>query len=67
MRKINLLLLLIIPAALLRAQSDKQPFLTKSLSAESISTIEAKTTGGNISVSAVGQSEVKGRSLCYAE
>lgn len=59
MRKINLLLLLIIPAALLRAQSDKQPFLTKSLSAESISTIEAKTTGGNISVSAVGQSEAR--------
>jgi DUF4097 and DUF4098 domain-containing protein YvlB len=57
MRKINLLLLLLIPATLLRAQSDKQPFLTKSLSAESISSIEAKTTGGNISISAVGQPE----------
>lgn len=56
MRKIDLLLLLLIPASLVRAQSDKQPFLTKSLAAESISTIEAKTTGGNISVSAVGQS-----------
>jgi len=59
MRKINLLFLLLIPAALLRAQSDKQPFLTKSLAGESINTIEAKTTGGNISVSAVGQSEAR--------
>ena len=57
MRKINLLLLLFIPAALLKAQPDKQPFLTKSLSAESINSIEAKTTGGNISVTATSQSE----------
>lgn len=57
MRKINLLLLLFIPAALLKAQSDKQPFLTKSLAAESINSIEAKTTGGNISVTATSQSE----------
>jgi hypothetical protein len=57
MRKINLLLLLLIPGALLKAQSGKQPFLTKSLAAESINSVEAKTTGGNISVSATGQSE----------
>jgi DUF4097 and DUF4098 domain-containing protein YvlB len=57
MRKMHLLLLLFIPVALLQAQSNKQPFLSKSLSGESITSVEAKTTGGNISVSAVGQSE----------
>jgi hypothetical protein len=57
MRKINLLLLLLIHAVLLKAQSDKQPFLTKSLAGESINSLEAKTTGGNISVSATSQSE----------
>ncbi|MEP7373277.1 MAG: hypothetical protein ABI675_07765 [Chitinophagaceae bacterium] len=59
MRKINLLLFLFIMLASLKAQSqsDKQPFLTKSLSAESINNIEAKTSGGNISVTATSQSE----------
>jgi DUF4097 and DUF4098 domain-containing protein YvlB len=57
MRKMNLLLFLFIPVALLRAQSDKQPFLTKSLAGESINSVEAKTTGGNIAVTATSQSE----------
>ena len=61
MRKINLLLLLLllllIPAALLKAQSEKQAFLTKSLAAETINSIEAQTTGGNITVTATGKAE----------
>lgn len=57
MRKMNLLLLLFFPAVVLKAQPGKQPFLTKSLASESIGTVEAKTTGGNISVSATSQSE----------
>ena len=59
MKKINLFLAMFIFAALLKAQgqSDKQPFLTKLLAGESISSVEAKTTGGNISVSATSQSE----------
>ena len=59
MRKINLLLFLFIVIASLKAQSqpDRQPYLTKSLAAESINSIEAKTTGGNISIAATSQSE----------
>jgi len=59
MKKISLFLALFTSVALLKAQSqpDKQPFLTKSLAGQSISNIEAKTTGGNISVSVSSQSE----------
>lgn len=61
MTKILLLLVLFFPCALLKAQfkADKQPFLTKSLAGESVNNIEAKTTGGNISVTATGQSEAR--------
>jgi hypothetical protein len=61
MRKIILLLLLFFPCALLKAQfqADKQPFLTKSLAGESISNVEARTTGGNISVTGTSQTEAR--------
>ena len=61
MKKIILLLLLFIPCLLLKAQfrSDKQPFLTKSLAGESVTNIEARTTGGNISVTATSQTEAR--------
>src|SRR5688500_14250238 len=61
MRKIILLLWLFFPCALLKAQfqADKQPFLTKSLAGESISNVEARTTGGNISVTGTSQTEAR--------
>jgi hypothetical protein len=59
MKKLILPLLLISLAPLLKAQTGKQPFLTKPLSAEQIKNIEAKTTGGNIYVTAVSQAEAR--------
>ncbi len=61
MKKFILLLVLSSPCALLKAQfpADKQAFLTKSLAGESVSNIEARTTGGNISVVGAGQSEAR--------
>ena len=59
MKKISLFLAMFIFAALLKAQAqwDKQPFFTNLLAGESINSLESKTTGGNISVSATSQSE----------
>jgi len=61
MRKFILFLLLFFPCALLKAQfqADKQPFLIKSLTNETVNNIEAKTTGGNISVTGTSQSEAR--------
>lgn len=61
MPKSILLLVLFFPCALLKAQfqADKQPFLIKSLTNETVNNIEAKTTGGNISVTATSQSEAR--------
>ena len=56
MRKINLLLLLFIPLLCCRRSQISNLFLQSRLLRIDQS-IEAKTTGGNISVSAVGQSE----------
>src|SRR4051794_22626321 len=38
-------------------RSEKEPYLTKSLSGESVSSVRAETSGGNISVSAASPSD----------
>jgi hypothetical protein len=55
MKKYFLFLLLAVLQLSARAQfkSDKEPFMTKSLSNESIKNVEAQTSGGSISVSGV--------------
>jgi hypothetical protein len=42
-----------------KAQSKKTPFMTKSLSSESIKDVEVETSGGSIAVSGVGVSEAR--------
>jgi hypothetical protein len=61
MKKLILLFLLSCPFALIKAQfqADKEVFLTKSLAGESVNNIEARTTGGNISVASAAQSEAR--------
>ena len=39
--------------------SDKEPFMTKSLSKENVNNVEARTSGGSISVSAANASEAR--------
>ena len=46
-------------AASLSAQTDKTPFMTRSLSAESVKNAQVKTSGGNITVSGVANSEAR--------
>ena len=52
MKKYLFLLLMAFPACFVSAQNkwDKEPYLVKSLSSESIKNIEAKTSGGSILV-----------------
>ena len=40
-----------------QTKSEKEPYLTKSLSGESVNNVRAETSGGNISVSGVGPSD----------
>ncbi|PWU03654.1 MAG: hypothetical protein C5B52_03035 [Bacteroidetes bacterium] len=53
MKKLIILLALVIPATMLRAQDDKgrTPFLTKNLSKENIKNVDVQTSGGSINVS----------------
>lgn len=51
MRKISLALLLVFAVIIVEAQSDKEPFLTKSLSGQSIQKVSAETSGGSIALS----------------
>ena len=55
MKKYLFFLLLIAQTAILNAQSksDKEPFLTKSLTSESIKNVDVVTSGGSISVTGV--------------
>ncbi len=59
MKKYFFLLLLATVSLLVNAQdkTDKQPYLTKSFSGESINKVMAETTGGNISVTGVDPKE----------
>lgn len=60
-QKLIILLLMCCSTGLLKAQfqADKQPFLTKSLAGESVTSIEARTNGGNISVTATSQPDAR--------
>lgn len=57
MKKIIFLLGIMTCAAMLFAQSDKDPYMTKSLSAETIKKVHAETSGGAIAVEAAGAAE----------
>ncbi|MBD0333468.1 MAG: DUF4097 family beta strand repeat protein [Chitinophagaceae bacterium] len=61
MKKYFFILLLFVQASFAIAQSkfDKEPYLTKSLSGESIKNVEATTSGGSISVAGVNASEAR--------
>ena len=57
MKKYFFLLLFATICIAVNAQnrSEKEPYLTKSLSGESVSSVKAETSGGNISVSAAAR------------
>jgi hypothetical protein len=61
MKKYLLFLLLVSLQLLIKAQfkADKEPFMTKSLSNESVKNVEVQTSGGSISVSGVAASEAR--------
>jgi hypothetical protein len=59
MKKVSFLLFLLSAFVGASAQTNKEPYLTKSLSGESIKEVEARTSGGSISVSGVSGSEAK--------
>jgi hypothetical protein len=61
MKKFFFFLLLANICVTISAQnkSDKEPYLTKSLSGETIKNVTAETSGGNITVSAVNPSETR--------
>ena len=50
MKQFSFLLLFVAGAFAAKAQTDKEPYLVKSLSNESIKEVEARTSGGSISV-----------------
>jgi hypothetical protein len=61
MKKYLFLLLFFAPASVLLAQSqyEKEPYLVKSLSKEMIKNIEARTSGGSISVAGTNGSDAR--------
>jgi len=61
MKKIIFLFMLVCYSLCIHAQnnSDKEPYLTKSLSKETIKDVQVKTSGGSISVSGVNSSEAR--------
>lgn len=61
MKKLLLVLMITCTAKTLLAQnnSKQDPFLTKSLSGESIRQVEAQTAGGNISVESVAAGDAR--------
>lgn len=59
MKQLSFLLLFTAGAFIAKAQTDKEPYLVKSLGNESIKEVEARTSGGSISVAGGGGSEAK--------
>ena len=61
MKKIVLFLLLANICLAINAQnrSSKEPYLTRSLSGQSIKNVTAETSGGNITVTAMNSSEAR--------
>jgi hypothetical protein len=53
MKKFFILLSVICASATVQAQSDKEPYLTKSLTSESIKNVKVETSGGSIMVAGV--------------
>ena len=59
MKKAFLLVLFVSGIITIKAQSDKEPWLTKSLSSESVQNVKARTSGGSLSVSGVNASSAR--------
>src|SRR6187401_860375 len=59
MQKLAILLFALVITVAVSAQSDKDPYLTKSLSKESIKDVYARTSGGGITVSGVSDGEAR--------
>jgi hypothetical protein len=59
MKKYILFLSLITIAVSVKAQFDKEPYITKSLSNQSIQNVKVETSGGSITVGGVSPSEAK--------
>ncbi|HEY6976347.1 MAG TPA: hypothetical protein VH396_08655 [Chitinophagaceae bacterium] len=59
MKKYILFLSLVVITAAVKAQFDKEPYITKSLSNQSIQNVKVETSGGSINVGGVSPSEAK--------
>ncbi|MDQ3276705.1 MAG: DUF4097 domain-containing protein [Bacteroidota bacterium] len=59
MKKLFLLLAIALQSGVSSAQNEKDPYLTRSLSADAIKAVEARTSGGSIVVTGVGPSEAR--------
>jgi len=59
MKKYILFLSLLGMSSVVKAQSDKEPYLTKSLSNQSIQNVKVETSGGSISVGGVSAGDAK--------
>src|SRR5690349_11092632 len=59
MKKYILFLSLLCVAAAVKAQFDKEPYITKPLSNQSIQNVKVETSGGSIAVAGVGAADAK--------
>ena len=59
MQKLAIILFTLLITVAVRAQSDREPYLTKSLSKESIRDIYARTSGGNITVTGGAEADAR--------
>jgi len=59
MKKYFLFISLVAMNAAVKAQSDKEPYITKSLSNQSIQNVKVQTSGGSISVAGVNPGDAK--------
>ena len=59
MKKYFLFISLVAMSAAVKAQSDKEPYITKPLSNQSIQNVKVETSGGSISVAGVAPGDAK--------
>jgi hypothetical protein len=59
MQKLAIIMFALVVTIAVHAQTDKEPYLTKSLSKEAIKDVYARTSGGGITVSGVPDSEAR--------